>query len=190
MARFNLSRVAAVVILTTLTSCANTVLPPGTSQAAMSVDGYKLSAGDKVRITVFNEPNLSGEFAVSANGVIALPLAGSIPAGGKTPGELQSAVAQVLQAGGFVRTPQVSAEVIEYRPYYILGEVTKPGQYPYLIGLTVSKAVATAGGFTYRANTKRVFVTRDGSTQEEEVQLTASTPIGPGDQIRIGERYF
>ena len=80
--------------------------------------------------------------------------------------------------------------MIEYRPYYILGEVNKPGQYQFTVGLTVSKAVATAGGFTYRANQKRVLITRDGTPSEEEVTLTASTPIGPGDTIRIAERFF
>lgn len=189
MARFPMKLLAATAFAASLSACATAPLPPGTA-TPVTADGYRLGAGDKVRVTVFNEPNLSGEFTVSGNGGVALPLAGNIPAGGKTPTELQAAIADHLRTGGFVLEPQVSAEVIEYRPYYILGEVTKPGQYPYLIGLTVSKAVATAGGFTYRANTNRIFITRDGSNQEEEVALTAATPVGPGDQIRISERYF
>jgi polysaccharide export outer membrane protein len=84
----------------------------------------------------------------------------------------------------------VSADVVAYRPYYILGEVTKPGQYPYAVGLTVTKAVATAGGFTYRANHKQVFVTREGTNQEIPLAITASAWIGPGDTIRVAERYF
>jgi protein involved in polysaccharide export with SLBB domain len=172
-----------------LSGCVTAPLPPGTI-APTEASAYRLGPGDKLRVTTFNEPNLSGEFVIAGSGSLAMPLAGDIPARGLTPDELQKAIAARLEAGGFVRSPQVSAEVIEYRPYYILGEVTKPGQYPFTIGLTVSKAVATAGGFSYRANQRKVLITRDGSTEEVEVQLTASTPIGPGDTIRIAERYF
>jgi protein involved in polysaccharide export with SLBB domain len=172
-----------------LSGCVTAPLPAGTP-APIEASAYRLGPGDKLRITTFNEPNLSGEFVIAGSGAVAMPLAGDIPARGLTPGELQAAIAAKLESGGFVRSPQVSAEVIEYRPYYILGEVTKPGQYPFTIGLTVSKAVATAGGFTYRANQRKVLITKDGSTEEVEVQLTASTPIGPGDTIRIAERYF
>ena len=179
----------ALAIALAIGGCATAPLPPGPATTAGPVE-YRLGAGDKLRITTFNEPNLTGEFVVSSNGAIALPLAGEIPAKGSTPAELERAVQERLASGGFVLKPRVSAEIIEYRPYYILGEVTKPGQYNYLVGLTVSKAVATAGGFTYRANTKRVFITRDGRNQEEEVTLTAASPVGPGDTIRIGERTF
>jgi protein involved in polysaccharide export with SLBB domain len=172
-----------------ISGCATAPLPAGPATTA-SAQEYRLGAGDKLRITTFNEPNLTGEFVVSSSGAIALPLAGEIPAKGSTPSELEKTIQERLASGGFVLKPRVSAEIIEYRPYYILGEVTKPGQYNYLVGLTVSKAVATAGGFTYRANTKRVFITRDGGNQEEEVVLTAASPVGPGDTIRVGERYF
>ncbi len=184
-----LGLLALTALTATLPGCATTPLPAGTA-APMEASAYRLGAGDRIRVTTFNEPNLSGEFVVSGTGVVAMPLAGDIPARGKTPGELQDAIAQRLETGGFVQSPQVSAEVIEYRPYYILGEVNKPGQYPFTIGLTVSKAVATAGGFTYRANQNVVLITKDGSASEEEIALTASTPIGPGDTVRIGERFF
>lgn len=174
-----------------LAGCATQPLPSGAPVASTaSVGEYHLAAGDKVRVTTFNEPTLSGELVVGSNGSIAMPLVGDIPARGLTVTDLQAAIAQRLETGGFVRSPSVAAEVIEFRPFYILGEVQKPGEYPYSVGLTVTKAVATAGGFTYRANAKQVFITRDGSTTEQSVPVTASTPIGPGDTIRVGERFF
>jgi polysaccharide export outer membrane protein len=102
----------------------------------------------------------------------------------------ETAVQEQLMASGMVRTPRVSADMVEYRPYYILGEVNKPGQYAYSIGLTVTKAVATAGGFTYRADNRVVYVTREGAATEAPIQVTAATRIGPGDTVRIGERLF
>jgi polysaccharide export outer membrane protein len=89
-----------------------------------------------------------------------------------------------------VRTPRVAIDVVSYRPFYILGEIDKPGQYPYAIGMTVTKAVATAGGFTYRANSRVVYVTREGAANETPLTVTAATWIGPGDTVRVGERTF
>jgi protein involved in polysaccharide export with SLBB domain len=180
---------AAAAAALALTGCATTPLPPGT-QAPAEASAYRLGAGDKLRVTTFNEPNLSGEFVVSGSGMVAVPLAGDIPAKGKTPDEFAQGMTERLSSGGFVRSPQVSAEVIQYRPYYISGEVTKAGEYPFAIGLTVTKAIATAGGFTYRANRKVVSIIREGKVEAEQVPLTASTPIGPGDQVIIGERFF
>jgi protein involved in polysaccharide export with SLBB domain len=174
-----------------LAACASTPLPTG--NAAYAVDQgleYKLGPGDKLRVTVFNEQQLSGEFLIANNGAVAVPLVGEIKAGGLTPSEFQVAVEQQLASSGLVKQPKVSADVISYRPFYILGEVTNPGQYPYAIGLTVTKAVATAGGFTYRANNKVIYVTREGATAEVPVSVTAASLIGPGDTIRIAERSF
>jgi len=174
-----------------LAACASAPLPAG--NAAYVVDTgleYKLGPGDKVRVTVFNEEQLSGEFLVANNGAVAMPLVGEIKAGGLTTTELQVAVEQQLTSSGLVKQPRVSTDVIAYRPFYILGEVDKPGQYPYTIGLTVTKAVATAGGFTYRANNKVIYLTREGSTNEVPVSVTAASSIGPGDTVRIAERLF
>lgn len=172
-------------------ACASAPLPAGT--AAFAVDTgheYKLGPGDKVRVTVFGEEALSGEFIVANNGAVAVPLIGEVQAGGMTPSNFQIAVQEKLTSSGMVKSPRVSTDVISYRPYYILGEVSKPGQYPYAVGLTATKAVATAGGFTYRANNKVIYVTREGTTREVPVSLTAASTIGPGDTIRIAERYF
>jgi len=183
-----LAQLCAVI---TLAACATAPLPSG--NAAYAVDQgleYKLGPGDKLRVTVFNEEQLSGEFLVANNGAAAIPLVGEIKAGGLTPSEFRVAVEQQLMSSGMVKQPKVSVDVTAYRPFYILGEVTHPGQYPYSIGLTVTKAVATAGGFTYRANNRVIYVTREGATSEVPVSVTAASSIGPGDTIRIAERSF
>ncbi|MDX3909288.1 MAG: polysaccharide biosynthesis/export family protein [Sphingobium sp.] len=159
------------------------------SDAASSVEDYKLGAGDKVRMTVFNEPTLSGEFSVSADGALSLPLLGDVQAVGKAPAEIASLVQKRL-ADGYIRDPKVSIEVTAYRPFFILGEVKAPGQYPYASGLTVLNAVATAQGFTPRASRKVVYIRRSGATAEETYRLTPDLIIRPGDTIRVGERYF
>lgn len=157
--------------------------------APQSVSDYRLASADKVRIDVFGEAALGGEFVIDANGRIALPLIGEVQAAGLTGAQLQDAVAQALSQG-YLNQPRVTAQVLTYRPIYILGEVNRPGEYPYLPELTVLNAVATAQGFTYRANTRRVFVRRAGSQVEEAQPLTADARVSPGDTLRIGERYF
>lgn len=151
--------------------------------------GYRLGAGDKVRVTTFGEPTLSGEFLIDGSGMLAFPLLGSVSAGGHTAIEVQEKLTTALQ-NGYLKDPKVSVEVLGYRPFYILGEVTQPGTYPYTEGLTVLNAVATAQGFTYRANTRKVFIKRQGEPTEREVPLTAATMVAPGDTIRISERFF
>jgi len=150
---------------------------------------YKLGAGDKLRITTFDEPSLTGEFTVGDGGVLPFPLLGQVQAGGLTVAELRQSLASALSQG-YLKDPRVSVEVLNYRPYYILGEVSKPGEYPYADGLTVLNAVAAASGFTYRANTKRVYIKPAGGDRELSVPLTATVPVQPGDTVRIGERYF
>jgi protein involved in polysaccharide export with SLBB domain len=152
--------------------------------------GYRLGAGDKVRIIVFGEESLTGEYLVPGGvGKISFPLVGDISAGGLTVGQLETELENALR-DGFLKQPRVSIEVLEYRPFFILGEVMKPGEYPYTNGLTVMNAVATANGFTYRADTHKVYIRRANSAQEQQYQLTTSTPVEPGDTIRIGERFF
>lgn len=153
------------------------------------VEDYRLGAGDKVRVNVFGEQALTGEFQVSGAGMISLPLIGDIQAAGLTVAEFQRSVEEGLKQG-YLLDPKVSAEVLTYRPFFVLGEVGSPGTYPYSTGLTVLNAVATAGGFTYRADTKRVYIRRAGGGDEEVYRLTTGTMVAPGDTIRIGERFF
>lgn len=156
--------------------------------SARNVD-YILGAGDKIRVIVFGEPSLSGEFEVSGSGMIAFPLVGQLTALGISTSEFQARVAAALR-DGYIKDPRVSVEVLNYRPFYILGEVTKPGEYPYTNGLTVMKAVATANGFTYRADTRKVFIKRANEDIERQISLDAGTMVLPGDTIRVKERYF
>lgn len=160
-----------------------------TTAPASATQEYRLGAGDKVRIITFNEASLTGEFDVSSSGTIALPLVGEVRAAGLTVGQFQDAVVGVLK-NGYLKDPRVSVEVLTYRPFYIMGEVNKPGEYPYVHGMTVLKAVATANGFTYRADTRRVFLKRTDQANEVEQPLGPNTMVSPGDTIRIGERYF
>lgn len=150
---------------------------------------YRLGSGDKLRITVYGEPTLTGEYSVSSSGTLSFPLIGEVTAFDRTVPEIQSDLERKL-AAGYLRKPQVSAEVLTYRPFYIIGEVNRPGQYPYTAGLTVLKAVATASGFTYRANKRKVFIRHGDNADEQAHELTSATVVAPGDIIRIGERLF
>jgi len=159
------------------------------TKADRPVEEYKLGTGDKVRILVFNEPTLSGEFSVNSSGALSLPLIGDIAAVGKTTTELKAIIEKGL-SDGYLREPRVSIDVLSFRPFYILGEVSKPGEYPFSNGLTVMNAVATAEGFTYRADKRVVHIRREGTDQEDNYRMTPNLRVQPGDTIRIGERYF
>ena len=150
---------------------------------------YRLGSQDKVRVIVYGEENLSGEFFIGGNGKASLPLIGEVQAAGLTVRAFQDEVQNSLK-DGYLKDPKVSVEVLTFRPFFIMGEVSKPGQYPYTSDLTVQNAVATAGGFTYRANKGKVYIKRLGDGEEHSYPLTSTTPVAPGDTIRIGERIF
>lgn len=163
------------------------VLTVGTEPAL--APAYVLGSGDQLRIIVFGEDNLSGEFFIDGAGMVSLPLVGEVAAAGKTVAEFRTELEARL-SDGYLNDPRVSAEVLNYRPFYILGEVEESGEYPYTDGLTVMNAVARAGGFTYRANTRVVFIKRANTNAEIEVPLSATVRVMPGDTIRIAERFF
>ena len=163
--------------------------PAAQELSAPKVSDYRLGPDDKIRVIVFGEEALSGEFNITSAGKMSLPLVGEVQAGGLTINQLQEEIQHAYQ-DGYLKNPRVSAEVLTFRPFFILGEVGKPGQYPYTSGLTVLRAVATAGGFTYRANKGKVYIKRGTDAQEQVYPLTSSTPVAPGDTIRIGERLF
>lgn len=150
---------------------------------------YQLGPGDKVRATIYNEPQLAGEYSVGADGEISLPLIGNVVVSGKTPIEAAQAM-QAAFANGYLRDPRVSLEVVAYRPFFVLGEVTQAGQYPYQSGMTALNAIATAKGFTPRAKKKTVMIRRFGEQAEIEYVLNPALRIWPGDTIRLEERYF
>ncbi|HLZ01620.1 MAG TPA: polysaccharide biosynthesis/export family protein [Bradyrhizobium sp.] len=162
--------------------------PPSTSPPPSAAD-YVLGPNDRIRLKVYGEPDISGEYEIDNTGQISVPLAGHINAAGLTTRQLERAVAAALSKG-IVRDPRVNIEVALYRPYYILGEVKKSGEYPYRLGLTVLDAVASAGGFTYRANENKVYLRRAGSSAEESYSLDIPILVNPGDNIRIPERFF
>lgn len=159
-------------------------LPPA------AVGEYRLGPGDTVRLTTFGEDQLTGEFRVGANGMIAVPLLGDVHAAGLSPAELQAAVATGLKRKGLERDPNVAAEVVEYRPIFVLGEVNKPGQYPYQPGMTVVTAVAVAGGFTYRAVQGYASVMRTAHGSAVESKALREAFVQPGDVITVFERRF
>jgi polysaccharide export outer membrane protein len=154
-----------------------------------SAPGYKLGEGEKVRITVFNEPQLSGAFAIDGSGQIALPLIGQVQAVGSTARELERYITEKLK-GRFLVNPRVTVEILSHRPFYIIGEVKSAGEYPYKTGLNVVSAVALAGGFAPRASTSYVYIKRVSEAQEREFPALPSVAVFPGDIIRVPERYF
>jgi polysaccharide export outer membrane protein len=162
---------------------------PAAGAASSPMDQYTLGPDDKVKITVFGEESLSGEFLVSGNGNISYPLVGDVHAAGLTVGQLVDEIKTKLR-NGYLRNPDVSAEVTTFRPFYILGEVMRPGQYPYTNGMTLMSAVATAGGFTYRARTGEVYIKHANQSKEREYDVTDDLKILPGDTIRVKERWF
>ena len=177
-------------ILLSIVACSAipSAAPPAAPRIAPAAE-YTLGTGDRLRLTVFNEPTLSGEFEVDASGVISIPLIGNIKAIGETPRQLEQAISAKL-ASGYMRDPRVNVEVLKYRPFYIIGEVAKPGEYPYRNGMNLMSAVAVASGFTYRANDSTVYIRRAGQTQEYSYPATTTTMVYPGDIVRVPERLF
>ena len=158
-----------------------------TSTAKPQTSAYQLGPGDQLRVIVFGEEDLSGEFQVDDTGAVSIPLVGEVSAGGQTLRSFEAAVRARLSEG-YLKDPRVSVQVLNYRPFYIIGEVEKGGEYPFVSGMHVLNAVAVAGGFTYRANTSKVFITRGG--EEFLFEVTPELRLQPGDVIRVPERFF
>jgi polysaccharide biosynthesis/export protein len=159
------------------------------SLAAAATAAPRLQPGDKIRVTVFGEDKLSGDYQIDQSGQISLPLAGTVDALGLTQTELEQALAKKLRSE-YLKNPKVTVTIATLRPYYVMGEVTKPGEYPYQNGLDVLTALAIAGGPTYRASRFTVQIRRRGETSMRDYPISASVPILPGDVIRVPERYF
>ena len=150
---------------------------------------YRLASGDRLRVIVFGQENLTNSFSVDGSGNIAMPLIGLVHAQGLTSSELAGALEARLR-GGYLREPKVSVEVEAFRPFYVLGEVGSSGQYPFVNGMTAQTAVAIAGGFSPRGDQSGVDVTRivDGRATTASVPL--GFPIRPGDTVTVRERFF
>jgi protein involved in polysaccharide export with SLBB domain len=149
---------------------------------------YLLGAGDSVRISVFNEPDLGVEQTLSASGEVSLPLIGDVNASGMSSAQLADALEERFRTG-YLENPHVSVAVLVYRPIYVTGEVARPGAFPYAADMSVARAVATAGGYTRHASRSRLYLTRAGASNEEEVSAEAATLLAPGDTVRVGESF-
>jgi len=150
---------------------------------------YTLDSGDRLRIVVFGQEGLTNAYSVDASGHIAMPLIGSVLARGATTEQLSARIAERLRQG-FIREPHVAVEIEAYRPFFILGEVTQPGQYPYVANMTVETAVAISGGFTPRAFRQTVIVSRLVNGQQARMTVPVTCPLRPGDTVNVQERWF
>ena len=178
---------ALILSIGLLAACAT---PPDscepTAATESDVTAYRLGPGDELQVNVFNEPDLSGKFRLDGQGSVALPLVGEIPADKLNTRELEDAIEARLRASDYLLNPQVSIQVLTYRPVYILGEVNNPGQYQYESGMTVINAVALASGYTYRARESKITIERGGCT----FLAQPDTVVLPDDVITVPERYI
>lgn len=150
---------------------------------------YAIGPGDTLLVNVFGEENLSGKYVVDGSGYITFPLIGEVQVADSTVMQLQELL-ENLYSSGFLVNPQISIELADLRPFYIMGEVKEPGAYPYQEGLFVLNAVALAKGYTYRANTNIALIKRLHNGKIKEIQATEATPVLPGDVVTIKERWF
>jgi len=152
-------------------------------------DSYHLGSGDRIHIGVFGQSDLNGDYVVDGGGSVQLPLIGSVRAAGLTVAEFQKQLISKY-SDGYLVNPNVEVDVVNYRPFYIIGEIKAPGQYPYVNGMSILNAVALAGGFTDRADKSEVYIRRNGSAKEIEFPGDETTKVNPGDIVRISERFF
>ncbi|MBP2316407.1 polysaccharide biosynthesis/export family protein [Azospirillum soli] len=177
-----------------LVGCASTVgefpSEPAPQTALNPTDGYLLEPGNRVRVIVFNENNLSGDFTVDTIGNIQLPLIGNVRASGLTAKALSGRITEILRRDAYMKDPSVAVEIQTFRPFYVLGEVRQAGEFPYTVGMTVLGAIARAGGYDYRARQGQVVLARMIGEEQKEYAATERTPILPGDIIKVLERRF
>lgn len=186
-----LLRIAFILLLTTMFSgVAGFTAATGQDMTGDAVvSAYRLGVDDRIELTVFGEDDMTRELRVGPAGTVEVPLIGIVKAAGRTVDDIRTEITTKL-ADGFLREPRVTLAIVAFRPFFILGEVNKPGQYPYQQGMTVQGAVATAEGFTYRAQKKWVIIKHENDDSEKRVEITPSLTIRPGDTIRVAERYF
>jgi polysaccharide biosynthesis/export protein len=169
---------------------ARTAMAYAAAPASAGYDAaYRLDAGDRLRVVVYGQEGLTNTYAIDAGGSITMPLIGGVPARGRTPAGLAAEITAKLR-NGFIREPSVAVEIESYRPFFILGEVAAPGQYPYVPNMSVESAVAIAGGFSPRALRDRVTLTHTDGAGSRRVVVPLGTAISPGDTVLIGERWF
>ena len=183
-----------MLVLTMLLAGCGGELGPATpedlkARAQTATTTPQLQAGEKIRITVFGEASLSGDYEIDQSGFISLPLAGTFKAAGLTQPELEQQLARKFRSE-YLRNPKVTVTLVSLRPFYVVGEVEKPGEYGYKSGLNILTALALAGGTTYRASRSSVYIQRVGESGMREFPLSSEVLILPGDLIRVPPRYF
>jgi polysaccharide export outer membrane protein len=189
LAKLKLSFVAVgLAFATALSGCA-TYKPAPQAFHKATIQPYLLDSGDRVRVTVFEQTDLTGTYGVDQAGYLSFPLVGAVAARGRTAQELEGVIATALKQG-YLRDPDVSIEIDQYRSFFVLGEVGQPGQYAYVPGMTVQNAIAIAGGFSTRAQQKTTDITRKINGKIITGRVTISSPILAGDTIYIRERLF
>ena len=179
--------------MTSVAGCASADTPAiSVAQANTQLErDYRIANGDEIKVTVFDEPNLTGQYMVGLDGGLQLPLIGTIPAAGLTSPSLSDAIATALKSGGYVLSPRVAVEVTQHQPFFILGEVKTPGEYAYASDMTLEQAVAKAGGFTPRANKSTIILRREDWSSARRVHLSHDAlKILPGDTITVQEALF
>ncbi|MBO0902421.1 polysaccharide biosynthesis/export family protein [Jiella sonneratiae] len=180
--------ILALSALTLLPACASYRPAPDAFHQSLA-QPYRLDSGDRLKIIVFGEDGLTNTYTVDKAGFVAFPLVGDVPARGRSPEQVQAEITQRL-ADGYLVKPDVTVEVDQYRPFFIMGEVTNGGQYNYVPGMTVQNAVAIAGGFTPRAEQENADVTRQNSGRIVTGRALPSDPLMPGDTVYVRERWF
>lgn len=183
-----LSLIALVVAAFVLGGCARTAGPPQ-AYAPAPEGPYLLDSGDRLRIVVFGQESLTSSYTVDGGGAVSMPLVGAVRARGRSIRDLETAIAQEL-GKSYLRNPNVTVEIETYRPFFILGEVRNPGQYPYVAGMTVETAVAIAGGYTPRAARSGIEITRQLQGRVVHSRVQPIQPVRPGDTINVQERFF
>ena len=180
----------AMFVLAACDSNSTPVVPMAAAGGGSPGDSNKLGPNDRLRITVFGQPTLTGEYTLDGNGVLAFPLIGNVPANGVTTNQLQQAIAAKLKPDYMVN-PNVSAEIVTRRPFYVIGEVQKPGNYPYVSDMTAVNAIAMAGGFTRRARKNDFYIRRlDKDGKMVRIEANAGTVLQAGDTLEVRERVF
>jgi polysaccharide export outer membrane protein len=166
-----------------------TVDNPPTPSLGVNEAAYRLSAGDRIRVNVFNHDELSGEYQLDGEGRFSMPLIGVVEANDLNSAELEALLIEKFKPD-FLVNPRIFIQLITYRPYYLIGEVASRGKFPYVAGMTYLVAIANAGGYTYRAKQDHVFVIRGDDPEQVEIKLSVEEKVQPGDIIRIAERFF
>lgn len=182
-------RRSVLLLLMSVSLAACAYRPPPPAFNTLLTEPYRFDSGDRLRVTVFDQPSLTASYLVDQAGYISMPLIGGVPARGHTADELEKAVADKLRAG-YLRTPDVSVDIDQYRPFFIMGEVKAGGQYAYVPGMTGQNAVAIAGGFSARALQSTVDITRQINGEVVTGRVSLTDPIRPGDTIYVRERFF